>query len=169
VGDGQVEADVSVLAIVAASVRTRPVVPAALDGTPPGSSLRRPRWWSRAPRRWDLALAAAAVLTRLPLIAAPARPDEAGYLMVAAAAHPHGPYLYGDLWVDRPPLLIAFFALAHALGGLVALRLLVLVPVVVLVLAAAGAGRALVGQRGGRARRSWGPPRSTVRCSPRPW
>jgi hypothetical protein len=89
-----------------------------------------------------------AVLLRLPGLASPARPDEAGYLLVAAQARPGGPFLYGDLWVDRPPLLVAFFRLADALGGLLAARGLALVAVVVLVLAAADAGRTLGGARG---------------------
>jgi hypothetical protein len=93
---------------------------------------------------------AAAIALRLPFLAAPARPDEAGYLLVAAHAHPGGPFLYGDLWVDRPPLLIAFFALAHALGGIVAARVLILGPVAVLVLAAASAGARLGGPAGRR-------------------
>jgi len=84
--------------------------------------------------------AVAAVLVRLLSLSAQARPDEAGYLLVAQQARRGGPFLYGDLWVDRPPLLIAFFRVADSLGGLVAVRLLALVPVVLLVLAAGHAG-----------------------------
>ncbi|MCW2779313.1 MAG: hypothetical protein JWN17_3038, partial [Frankiales bacterium] len=93
-------------------------------------------------------LVAAAVLLRLPLLGAPPRPDEAGYLLVARHAHGGGPYLYGDLWVDRPPLLLAVFRLADALGGVLALRLLALVAGAVLVVAAADAGRTVGGRRG---------------------
>jgi hypothetical protein len=61
-------------------------------------------------------------------------------LLVAAQWSP-GTSLYGDYWVDRPPLLIALFQLADAAGGLVALRLLGTVAVVASVLLAARVGR----------------------------
>jgi hypothetical protein len=71
-----------------------------------------------------LAIAAAAVLARLPLLTRPLSPDEGGFLMVAAQWAP-GTSLYGDYWVDRPPLLITLFQLADSLGGgAIALRLL---------------------------------------------
>ena len=50
-------------------------------------------------------------------------PDEAGFLSVGAQWQPGGTSLYGDYWVDRPPLLITIFRLAAELGGLVPLRL----------------------------------------------
>lgn len=108
----------------------------------------------RGPRRrqvpFAVVAAVAAVFVRLLLLSAPARPDEAGYLLVAQHARRGGAFLYGDLWVDRPPLLIAFFRVADALGGLVAVRLLALVPVVLLIVAAGHAGSTLGGPRGGR-------------------
>jgi hypothetical protein len=88
------------------------------------------------------------VLARLAGLGAPVRPDEAGYLAVAAQAHGGGPELYGDLWLDRPPLLVAIFRRGGVLGGVTAVRLLALVGVVVLVLPAADAGRTLSGGRG---------------------
>ena len=100
-------------------------------------------------------LVALAVAARSVLVGLPARPDEVGYLLVAAGAHPGGPFLYGDLWVDRPPLLVAFFAVAGALGratGLdpvLAARLLALAPVALLVACAVSAGRSVAGARGG--------------------
>ena len=69
----------------------------------------------------------------------PLSPDEGGFLMVARQWAP-GTSLYGDYWVDRPPLLIALFGLA---GGPVGLRLLGLVAVVVSVLLAARVGHLL--------------------------
>lgn len=98
--------------------------------------------------RATLALPVLAVLARVPLLAAPARTDEVGYLLVARHAHAGGPFLYGDLWVDRPPLLIGVFRLAAALGGLPALRVLGLGVAAVLVVAAADVGRTLGGPRG---------------------
>ncbi len=102
-------------------------------------------------RRVLAALAGTAVLLRLvPSLRVPAGPDEAGYLLVAGQAHGGGPFLYGDLWVDRPPLLLAVFRTADALGGLLALRLLGLLAVALAVVAAGVAGRAAAGRRGGR-------------------
>jgi hypothetical protein len=103
------------------------------------------------PLRTAVLLASAAAGVRLLMLPAPARPDEAGYLLVARYAGSGGPHLYGELWVDRPPLLVAFFRAADALGGLTAVRLLTLLPVVVVVLAACSAGRTLGGPRGGLA------------------
>jgi len=73
-----------------------------------------------------LGAAAATVLLRLPFVAAPLSPDEGGFLVLARQWHPAGPggSLYGRYWVDRPPLLVATFQLADALGGLTALRLI---------------------------------------------
>ena len=84
-------------------------------------------------------LATAVVLARLPSLAAPPSADEGGFLLVASQWGP-GRSLYGDYWVDRPPLLIAVFALADRLGGAVGLRELGLVAVACTVLAAAAVG-----------------------------
>ena len=67
-------------------------------------------------------VAALAVLARLPLIGAPVTPDEGGLLLLAGQWQP-GTSLYGDYWVDRPPLLIDLYAIAAHSGGLVALRI----------------------------------------------
>ena len=50
-------------------------------------------------------VAVVAALARLPFLTTPLTPDEGGFLMVAGQWHP-GRSLYGDYWVDRPPLLI---------------------------------------------------------------
>jgi hypothetical protein len=73
------------------------------------------------------------------LLTRPLSPDEGGFLLVAGQWAP-GSSLYGDYWVDRPPLLIALFGLA---GGPVGLRLLGLVAVVASVLLAARLGHLL--------------------------
>jgi hypothetical protein len=67
---------------------------------------------------------AAVLLLRLLQMRSGAAPDEGGFLVVASQWHSGGSALYGSYWVDRPPLLITIFGLAHALGGLVALRVL---------------------------------------------
>lgn len=92
------------------------------------------------PARWVAVAAVLAALVRLPFLARPLTSDEGGYLMVAAQWHP-GTSLYGNYWVDRPPLLIAIFGLADAAGGTVALRVLGAVVAVASVLLAAWIGR----------------------------
>lgn len=86
------------------------------------------------------ALAAAALLLRAPSLGAPLSDDEGGFLVVAAQWRP-GTSLYGDYWVDRPPLLIAAFGVADRLGGATALRVLGGLAVVAAVLLAARVGR----------------------------
>jgi hypothetical protein len=66
----------------------------------------------------------AVVGLRLLLVARPASPDEAGFLVVASQWHVGGTSLYGNYWVDRPPLLIGLFRLADLFGGLSALRVI---------------------------------------------
>ena len=74
---------------------------------------------------WIIPLAVVATMAlRLPFLLRSPSPDEAGFLMVGAGWHPGGTSLYGDYWVDRPPLLIGLFHLSSVLGGLTALRLL---------------------------------------------
>ena len=101
-------------------------------------------------RRWLPVLLTLTVLVRLLGVGAPLTSDEGGYLYLAAQWAPGGSSLYGDYWVDRPPLLIAFFAGADALGGRIALRLLGVVLAVVSVLLAHQVGRGLGGRRGAR-------------------
>jgi len=87
-----------------------------------------------------------AALFRLPFLTVLPSPDEAGLLLVAGQWH-DGSSLYGDYWVDRPPVLLTVFELAAALGGVVALRVLGIVAVAAtIVLCALTAGR-LAGSR----------------------
>jgi hypothetical protein len=58
-------------------------------------------------------IAAASVMMRLPGLGHALRPDEAGFLAVAQQWHAGGTSLYGSYWVDRPPLLISIFGVAH--------------------------------------------------------
>src|SRR3954470_7006825 len=76
-----------------------------------------------APKTWVVVMASAVFLVWLPFAARSLSPDEAGYLIVGGQWG-HGSSLYGDYWVDRPPVLIAIFEAADALGGAVPLRLL---------------------------------------------
>jgi hypothetical protein len=79
--------------------------------------------------RWRLVTVAGALVAALgaclgwiPFVHKPLSPDEGGFLLVASQWSP-GSSLYGNYWVDRPPLLIGIFRLAHSLGGPVPLRL----------------------------------------------
>src|SRR4051794_5272006 len=92
-------------------------------------------------------IAATAALVRLPFVAAPAGADEAGFLQVAHQWSPGGSSLYGDYWVDRPPLLLTLFQLADASGGLVALRLLGCLAVAITVVLCARTAGLLSGRR----------------------
>ncbi|GAA1129068.1 hypothetical protein [Nocardioides aquiterrae] len=103
---------------------------------------RRPTFL-RAPRAAVVGgLAAVAAAAWLPVLSRPLSPDEGGFLMVAAQWGP-GTSLYGDYWVDRPPLLIGLFQLADLAGGAVALRVFGILAVVVSVLLAGELGRLL--------------------------
>ncbi|MET1133841.1 MAG: glycosyltransferase family 39 protein [Aeromicrobium sp.] len=91
----------------------------------------------------------AAVLVRIPFLTVLPSPDEAGLLLVGQQWGP-GDSLYGDHWVDRPPLLIGVAAMAAHLGGVVALRVIGLVAVVVTVVACAASAGRLAGDRAAR-------------------
>ncbi len=89
------------------------------------------------------------VLLRIPFLSAPLQPDEGGFLMVARQWTADGSALYGDQWVDRPPLLLVIFRLAATLGGdPVTLRILALLFGAATVVAAWWAGRVVNGPRG---------------------
>jgi len=112
---------------------TRPVdldVRPAASGAPTVDTTTEPVTASRAGRSLALTtagavllLAALSVLARVPSMFRPLSPDEGGFLMVAAQ-WAKGTSLYGDYWVDRPPLLIMLFQLADLAGGPIGLRLL---------------------------------------------
>lgn len=104
-----------------------------------------PRWARSA---WPiLGFAILAVLVRVPLMGSPMLPDEGGFLTLASQWHP-GTSLYGNYWVDRPPLLIAIYQVAVAMGGTLRdLRLLGLAVSFVATLAAGALGAVISGRR----------------------
>ena len=116
---------------------------------------QRPRtvvvWPERVERiqvPWGAAVAVAAlVIGRLLYLHEHLRPDEGGYLAVGAQWHSGGSSLYGNYWVDRPPLLITIFAFAARLGGAVPLRLIGLGAAVVTTVAIAWVAQRLAGRR----------------------
>jgi hypothetical protein len=75
--------------------------------------------------------------------------DEGGFAMMAKNWTRPGSYLYGPVWVDRPPLLIAVFWVANQLGPY-GTRILATACAVVLVLACAAAARIAGGRRAER-------------------
>lgn len=96
---------------------------------------------------WVALLALATVALRLPFLGREMYPDEGGLLLVAHRWTTGGPELYGSLFVDRPPLLLAVFRVADAAGGLLALRLLGLVLAGLAVVLAARVGWLVGGRR----------------------
>lgn len=92
----------------------------------------------------------AVLALRLPLVARPASSDEGGFLVLAPQWSAGGSSLYGDYWVDRPPLLVAIYQLAAAAGGLIALRIIgTLAAAATVVLMAGTARRAFGAQAAG--------------------
>lgn len=76
-----------------------------------------------------------------------ASPDEGGFLVVAHQWHAGGTSLYGDYWVDRPPLLLVCYRIADLLGGLPALRVLGMLAAVATVVLVADTARVAFGRR----------------------
>jgi hypothetical protein len=72
---------------------------------------------------------------RLPGLLATPSSDEAGFLLVARTWTPTADSLYGQYWVDRPPVLLAAYRWSDALLGELGPRLLALVLAAVLVVA----------------------------------
>lgn len=85
----------------------------------------------------------AMVAIRLCYFGLPAGRDEAGFLIVGSSWD-HGPWLYGQYWVDRPPLLIWIMELA---GNLTVLRCFGLIASVVMVLGVCRATFVMAGSR----------------------
>ena len=93
-----------------------------------------------------------ALWLRAPYLSQPLGRDEGGISYLAS--HWHGGHgalygsLYGDYWLDRPPLLVGLFKIA-VLGGDTGVRVLGAVAAVVLVVTISQIGRALAGARAG--------------------
>ncbi|MCW2760907.1 MAG: hypothetical protein JWR85_1108 [Marmoricola sp.] len=117
-----------------------------LPENPSGSEGRTVR---RSPGGWAVRMSVLLVVVlRLPFVQLPAGSDEGGFLAVAGQWHAGGSSLYGNYWVDRPPLLIAIFQAASGLGGLTALRLIGCAAAALTVLGVSTAARQVAGQRG---------------------
>lgn len=90
------------------------------------------------------------VVGRLPFVARPLGGDEGGYLQVGQQWHTGGSSLYGNYWVDRPPLLVSIFGLAADLGGVVPLRIIGCVAAVLVVCGSTLVARQIAGRGAGR-------------------
>jgi len=98
-------------------------------------------------RRVAWVAAGCVVLARLLGTRLPLRADEAGFLLVARSWDPQPDSLYGQFFVDRPPLLIAVVRAADWLGPPELLRVFGAVWFGVLVLMAARLGLEIGGRR----------------------
>ncbi len=103
-----------------------------------------------ATRRFLVLLCLCVVLARATYVPRPLRNDEGGYLLVARHWHGGGEFLYGDYFVDRPPLLMLIFRVASVMEWDQAVRVLAIPFVLVFVLAGWRAGVLLTGPTGGR-------------------
>jgi hypothetical protein len=106
-----------------------------------GMPAGRSTWWTVG------AFATVAVLIRLTYLPRVAGLDEAGFLEIAQQWHGPGSSLYTDLWVDRPPLLIAIYQVGDALGGLHGIRVLQALVAGIVVLGTAVTANLLAGRR----------------------
>ncbi len=107
---------------------------------------------SAAPGRLLAWLCLAVVVVRGTYVLQPLRSDEAGYLYIARQAHLGGEFLYGDYYVDRPPLLMALFEVAALSDWDATIRVMTIPFALVFVLAAARAAFHVGGEVGTR----WG-------------
>lgn len=129
--------------------RSPALVPGAATGCAPARA-RRATVMAFS-RRHSVALACVATLS-VHLLSLTRRlgSDEGGFAMVARHWTDGGPFLYGPLWVDRPPGLIALFDLAQHLGPY-GVRLTATLVAVLLVGALADAAETV----GGRSAARW--------------
>lgn len=115
-----------------------------------------PHGWPAGPHllrlpAWTTAVAATiAVVGRLPFLERSPGPDEAGFLLVGGQWNGAGSSLYGNYFVDRPPLLVSIFRLAASLGGITALRVIGCVAVLLIVVGCARAATLISGEQAGR-------------------
>jgi hypothetical protein len=104
----------------------------------------------RTTKRFLLLLCLGVLLVRVSYVPRPLRNDEGGYLLVARQWHTGGEFLYGDYFVDRPPLLLLIFKVASLTDWDQAIRVLAIPFVLVFVVAGWRAGALLGGRTGGR-------------------
>lgn len=91
-----------------------------------------------------------AVLLRVPWLGTPLGNDEGGLAYIAGSGHGSGPFLYGDFFIDRPPLLLAVFRLAAETGGTAAVRTIGVFAAVAVVASTMVLARDVAGERAAR-------------------
>ncbi|WP_141137609.1 hypothetical protein [Blastococcus mobilis] len=101
-------------------------------------------------RRLLVPLCLVVVLARATYVLRPLRNDEGGYLLIARQWHTGGEFMYGDYFVDRPPLLMLIFKIASLTEWDQAIRVLAIPFVLLFVVAGWRAGTLLGGPAGGR-------------------
>jgi membrane protein DedA with SNARE-associated domain len=145
---GHLAADVSIISVVVAGGALAVAV---------GHRLRK-RPWSVPARAFPTASFAGpvalcvllAVVLRAPFLGTPLGVDEGGLAFVAEHWRSHGASLYGDQWLDRPPLLLLTIRLAVEAGGAAGVRVLGALAAGALVVVTAALARAIGGARAGR-------------------
>jgi len=100
--------------------------------------------------RFLVLLCLGVVVARASYVPRPLRNDEGGYLLIARQWHTGGEFLYGDYFVDRPPLLLLVYKVASLAEWDQAIRVLAIPFVLMFVLAGWRAGTLLAGRTGGR-------------------
>lgn len=90
------------------------------------------------------------VAFRAAFVMQPLRSDEGGYLLVARQWRSGGEFLYGDYFVDRPPLLLAIFRLAALSDWDPAIRVITIPFALLFVVAASWAGFLIAGRDAAR-------------------
>lgn len=118
-------------------------------GTPAGTAPAWPRLRAFGQRRSVLLACMATLVVHLLWLTGPLGDDEGGFAMVARYWREDGPFLYGPLWVDRPPGLIALFDAAQRLGPY-GVRLTATLLAIVMVAALASAAKTVGGPRAAR-------------------
>lgn len=99
---------------------------------------------------WLTGALSLAVLLRVPWLGTPLGNDEGGLAYIAGVGHGSGPFLYGDFFIDRPPLLLAVFRLASETGGTAAVRTIGVLAAVAVVAATMLLARDMAGERAAR-------------------
>lgn len=90
------------------------------------------------------------VLLRVPWLGTPLGNDEGGLAYIAGGAHGNGPFLYGDYFIDRPPLLLAVFRFAAETGGTATVRTIGVLAAIAVVAVTMLLARDIAGERAAR-------------------
>src|SRR4051794_31983486 len=125
---------------------------------PSSATALRARWVAPLPTRrwavsrshtlaWLLLASAVVVALRVPWFHVPLGNDEGGLTYIARTWHGHGSFVYGDVFIDRPPLLLLLFRVAALTGGTAAVRTIGVVLALLLTLVVTLLARELGGRR----------------------